>query len=103
VLKAIFKPLLAYLLCVLIVVASVDRVPDPPVLKPHHDRAAKLCLGGQHPPAPGRNFIAEQTAFHSTVVTLVFAWEIPAEPAPQLLPAIFRHHASDSSPPASAA
>ena len=55
VLKAIFKPFLAYLLCVLIVIATVDRVPDPPFLKPHHDKAAKLCFGGHHQPDSDRD------------------------------------------------
>ena len=63
-LKAIFKLLLANLLCVLIVIASVDRVPDPPVVKPHHDKAAKLCFGGQHRPAPDHNLIIEQALLH---------------------------------------
>jgi hypothetical protein len=99
VLKAIFKPLLAYLLCVLIVIASVDRVPDPPVVKPHHDRAAKLCFGDQHQAAPDRNLIVQQTLLHPVFLLPAFAWDIPCESRPRLRPAIFVHQASDSSPP----
>jgi hypothetical protein len=103
VLKAIFKPLLAYLLCVLIVVASVDRVPDPPVVKPHHDRAAKLCFGGQHQLTPDHNPIVEQTLLHSVFLLPGFAWDIPCESTLQPRPAVFRFHASDTSPPFAAA
>jgi hypothetical protein len=97
--KAIFKPLLAYLLCVLIVVASVDRVPDPPVVKPHHDRAAKLCFGGQHQLAPDHNPIVEQTLLHPLFLLTGLAWDIPSEFTPQPRPVLFRFHASDTSPP----
>ena len=98
-LKAILKPLLAYLLCVLIVVASVDRVPDPPVVKPHHDRAAKLCIGGQQHLAPDHNPIAEQTLLHPVFLLPGFTWDIPGESTPRPRPAVFRFHASDTSPP----
>lgn len=101
-LKAIFKPLLAYLLCVLIVVASVDRVPDPPVVKPHHDTAAKLCFGGQHQFAPDHNPILEQTLLYPLFLLPGFAWDIPCKPSPQPRFAVFRFHASDTSPPFSA-
>jgi hypothetical protein len=102
VLKAIFKLLLANLLCVLIVIASVDRVPDPPVLKPHHDKAAKLCFGGQHQPAPDHNLIIEQTLLHPLFLLPGFAWDIPCESTPRTRPAVFRLHVSGTSPPSSA-
>ena len=101
-LKAIFKLLLANLLCVLIVIASVDRVPDPPVLKPHHDKAAKLCFGGQHQPAPDHNLIIEQTLLHPLFLLPGFAWDIPCESTPRTRPAVFRLHVSGTSPPSSA-
>jgi len=103
VLKAIFKPLLAYLLCVRIVVASVDRVPDPPVVKPHHDRAANLCFGGHPQLSPDHNPIVEQTLLHPVFLLPGFAGEIPSESTPQPRSAVFRFHASDTSPPLSAA
>lgn len=102
-LKAIFKPLSAYLLCVLIVVASVDRVPDPPVLKPHHDRAAKLCLDSQHQAAPDLNLTVEQISFHPAFRMPAFAWDIHCESRQRPRSVILRHQASDSSPPVSAA
>ena len=98
-LKAIFNPLLAYLLCVLIVVASVDRVPDPPVVKPHHDRAAKLCIGGPHQLAPDHNPLVERILLHPVFLLPGFAWDISCESTPQPRPAVFRFHASDTSPP----
>lgn len=98
-LKAIFKPLLAYLLCVLIVVASVDRVPDPPVVKPHHDSVAKLCFGGQHQLASDHNPIVEQTVLYPLFLLPGLAWDVPYESTPQPRSAVFRFHASDTSPP----
>jgi hypothetical protein len=104
VLKAILKPLLAYLLCVLIVFASVDRVPDPPVLKPHHDKAAKLCFDGQHRLPSDHDSIIEQALLHPVFLRAGFTWDIPCESTSQPRPAVvFRYHVSDTSPPFSAA
>lgn len=102
VLKAIFKPLLAYLLCALIVIASVDRVPDPPFVKPHHDKAAKLCFGGQHQSAPDRDLLFKQTLLDESPPAAAFAWNFPYESRPQLPLAACLHQACDSSPPVSA-
>jgi len=102
VLKAIFKPLLAYLLCTLIVIASVDRVPDPPSVKPHHDKVAKLCFGGQHQSTPDRDLVFEQTFLDTSSQAPVFAWTITSENRPQLPLAACLRQACDSSPPVSA-
>ena len=102
VLKAIFKPLLAYLLCALIVIASIDRVPDPPFVKPHHDKAAKLCFGGQHQSNPDSDLLLKQTLIHPSPQALVFAWSVPCENRSQVPFATCLRQACDSSPPASA-
>jgi len=103
VLKAIFQLLLAYLLCVLIVIASVDRVPDPPVLKPHHDTAAKLSFGCQHHVTPDHSLFVQQTSLHWAFLEPAFTWNIPGQFTPKLPTATFLYHASDSSPPVIAA
>jgi hypothetical protein len=99
VLKAIFKPLLAYLLCALIVIASVDRVPDPPFVKPHHDKVAKLCFDGAHQPAPDGDLVFEPALFHASPETRVFAWGISYDDGPQPPSATYFRQACDSSPP----
>ncbi len=101
-LKAIFKPLLAYLLCALIVIASVDRVPDPPSVKPHHDKAAKLCFGGQHQSAPDNDLVFEQTVLCTSPPASLIAWIVPGESRPEPPFALCLRQAGDSSPPASA-
>ena len=102
-LKAIFQLLSAYLLCVLIVIASVDRVPDPPVVKPHHDRAAVLCFGGQHHVTPDHNLFVQSTSLHWAFLEPAFTWDTPGQFTPKLPTATFLYHASDSSPPVIAA
>jgi hypothetical protein len=102
VLKAIFKPFLAYLLCVLIVIAAVDRVPDPPFVKPHPDKAAKLCCGGHFQFASDRDLVFEQTLLHALPQAPVFVWSVPCENRPQPLFAACLRQACDSSPPAPA-
>lgn len=98
-LKAIFQLLSAYLLCVLIVIASVDRVPDPPVVKPHHDRAAALCFGGQHHVTPDHNLFVHSTSLHWAFLEPAFTWDTPGQFTPKLPTATLLCHASDSSPP----
>jgi len=102
VLKAIFKPFLAYLLCVLIVIATVDRVPDPPFLKPHHDKAAKLCFGGHHQPDFDKDPKYEQTLLHALPQTLAFGWSVPRGNTPEPSFRVRLRQACDSSPPVSA-
>src|ERR1700704_2135656 len=102
VLKAIFKPLLAYLLCALIMIASVDRVPDPPSVKPHHDKAAKLCFGGQHQSAPDKDIVFEQTLLYTAPQASLVAWIVPGEGGPRPPFPVCLHQACDSSPPVSA-
>jgi hypothetical protein len=99
VLKAIFKPFLAYLLCVLIVIAAVDRVPDPPFLKPHHDKAATLCFGGHYQPDSDRDPAFEQTLLHALPEVPVFGWSVPCGNTPQPRFALCLRQACDSSPP----
>ena len=82
-LKAIFQRLLAYLLCVLIVIASVDRVPDPPVVKPHHDRAAVVCFAGQYHVTPNHSLFVQQTSLHLAFLEPAFSWDILREFIPE--------------------
>ena len=98
--SATSKPVLVYLLCVMILVASVDRVPDPPVVKPYQDAAAALHMSGEHQPNPDQQRNFEQVHFDMTSGALWFGWTDPSE-TKQPLPFIFRlNQAADSSPPA---
>ena len=48
-LKAIFKwPFAIWLICAFILVASFDRLPDPPAVKPHGRMAKVLNVSGHH-------------------------------------------------------
>lgn len=51
--KVVYKRqwLLTCLLCILILISSIDRVPDPPSIKPHHGPAISSNLGGYYLPA----------------------------------------------------
>lgn len=40
--------LLSYLLCVLVLLSSFDRVPDPPSTQPQHSTATSLSFGTHH-------------------------------------------------------
>ena len=98
-LKAIFQRLLASHPAVLPDLA----VPDPPVVKPHHDRAAALCFGGQHHVTPDHNLFVQSTSLHWAFLEPAFSWDILGEFTPKLPTATFLYHASDSSPPVIAA
>jgi hypothetical protein len=45
-----FRQLLGWLLCILILSAALDKVPDPPVIKPHRDKSGTVCLISPHQP-----------------------------------------------------
>jgi len=96
------QQLLSCLVCLLILVASIDRVPDPPAVKRHHDAAVSLTTGTHHLPVVNQDLGSElflsdlsgqARSFHSSFF-------LDQE---RLLPsAINLDQATDSSPPRSA-
>lgn len=92
---------LCWLLCVLTLASAVDRVPDPPSLKPHHDATISMGVcdhdagsADQHPGWELVSLCLSQAAgsFHSRVLVL--------SAGDLLLPsAIHVADATDSSPP----
>jgi hypothetical protein len=95
--------LLTKLLCALILFASLDRVPDPPVVKPNRDKASAVCARSPLVTKcfPDRDPVfAVQTAFSSlTSATLILdsceliSWN------PSFPPYLKIWRASDTSPP----
>ena len=100
--KANSKPLPLYrwLLCALILIASVDRVPDPPVVKPHQDKAATLCFSS-HQLATDQNRTLDRVLFDPSRQVRFVDWSFLSESKPPLPCTTYRSQASDSSPPAS--
>lgn len=99
--KAVYKPqrLLTYLLCILILISSVDRVPDPPSIKPHHGTAISSNLDGYYPPAafqdPGSNVASWQLSRELRYFDLSSL----SDDKLAVRPAVHLNSASDSSPP----
>jgi hypothetical protein len=91
------------LLCALILFASLDRVPDPPVVKPNRDKASVVCA---YSPLATKCFpdrdpvFAVQTAFSSfTSPTLILHSRELISRNPSFPPYLKIWRASDSSPP----
>lgn len=90
------------LLCVLILIATLDRVPDPPSIKPHHDAAKVFSIGNHQSPVVNHHSGSDALASNvlrraqSFFLSLLVVDEL-------LLPSAFHlDQASDSSPPHSA-
>src|ERR1700761_5127372 len=103
-LKAILKLqwFLGCLLCVFILIAAVDRVPDPPVVKPHRGRAAAFSLDSAHHIAD-QNRKPDQDRFDLSchMRSVDRNWIFQTTPGIPFVPDLTRR-ASDSSPPISA-
>jgi hypothetical protein len=100
VLKAIsrFQRLLGWLLCAFVLSAALDNVPDPPVIKPHHNRAASVCLTGPHHVANHERDLDRGLASAPTPLRR-FDQSRRSESKPLLPLAPLLSQASDSSPP----
>lgn len=89
---------LGLLLCLFTFMAAIDRVPDPPVVKPHRDKAA-VCLTAAHH-ISDHNCQPEQVQFSSSSQTrwsVVRYWLFQSKPQLPVAPDLTQ--ASDSSPP----
>jgi hypothetical protein len=93
-----FQRFLGWLLCALVLSAALDNIPDPPVIKPHRDKAASACLIN---PQQAADCSFNRAAFRPAAPVLRFEGgcdfktkrPLPAEP--------LLIQASDSSPPVS--
>ncbi len=91
--------LLSYLLCLFLLVASLDRVPDPPVVQPHPDKAAAFCFTALHQVAADRDHAWFRVLFDPRSHARCFEKSLLAEHKPASLLAAYVIEASDSSPP----
>lgn len=93
--------LLAFLLCLLVTAASLDRVPDPPSVKPRSGAAASLTTGIHHLPILNQDRGSVPVA--SAVIAARFVeWSLLGADTLPVRSPIYLRHASDSSPPYSA-
>lgn len=87
---------LGSLLCALVLIASIDRVPDPPSLKPQHDTAISFGASCHHSPVADQGRSSDLAPHQEEAQC--FLWN--ALSAEKLLPSLIRlDQASDSSPP----
>lgn len=90
------------MLCVLVLIASLDRVPDPPSIKPDHSAAASLSVGIHDLRVADQGHVPDLAPVRlSDQAQSVYLRFIPAD-KPLLQSATYLGHAADSSPPFSA-
>jgi hypothetical protein len=91
--------ILGCFLCVLILVAAIDRVPDPPVLKPHLDNASALWLDTAQPFSPHQASVVAARPFELQPSLLLHEGALSTD-APLVLSSYTDlQQAADSSPP----
>jgi hypothetical protein len=90
---------LSRLLCVLVLVSSVDRVPDPPGIKPHHDATIYLSLNSHHLPVANHDRGSDLVSFDRSGHARSFELSLLSDEKLLPLSAIYLDQASDSSPP----
>jgi hypothetical protein len=102
--RALFKTqqLLSCLLCVFILISSVDSIPDPPSIKPHYDAAISFKTGGHHLPMVNQDCVSDVASFHPFAQVRFFRLSLLSDDNLLLPAASHLHQASDSSPPNSA-
>lgn len=94
--------LLGLLLGLLILVSSIDRVPDPPSLKPQRGTGISTAIGGHQPPIVNQDRGLSPVAQAVTRWPHFADWSLLSADNPLLRPPIYLRRASDSSPPYSA-
>jgi hypothetical protein len=93
-----WAPAIVSVLCAIIFSASIDRVPDPPAVKPQHVAA---CASSFHPPAhctPVQPLYATLSAAAASVKP-AFVSEASSAETPNA-PHLLLRQAADASPPA---
>jgi hypothetical protein len=94
--------LFSCVLCVLILIASLDRIPDPPSTKPHHqsDIAQNLDSMGNPPATQHRAF--NPVSLNLSTQRFPFDLRRRSDDEPLLRSLIYLDQAADPSPPLSA-
>jgi hypothetical protein len=91
--------ILGCFLCILILVAAIDRVPDPPVLKPHLDNASALYLDAAQPFSPHQASVVAAQLFELRQPLRLHEVALLQDAQLVLSPYTDLQHAADSSPP----
>jgi hypothetical protein len=87
-----------FILCVSIVIACVDPLPDPPALKPEQIDAKSDCLSKPVTTIPDSG--AEASLASCSVVVRWFIWRQVLEAERSVGRVVLVQHATDPSPPA---
>lgn len=93
--------LLSRLLCALILISAVDRIPDPPSIKPH-EVSISFGLGSHHVPVVNQDRGSHLVASNLSEQVQPFDSSLLADEKLLVASAIHLDQASDSSPPPSA-
>ncbi|HEX4771881.1 MAG TPA: hypothetical protein VH351_13670 [Bryobacteraceae bacterium] len=93
--------LLSCLLCVLILLSSVDRIPDPPGIKPHHqtDVAQNLDFKDHHPSS--QPYALQPVSLDLSSQRFPYDLRGRSDDQPLLRSLIYLDQAADPSPPIS--
>ncbi len=87
------------LLCFFILLAALDRIPDPPVIQPHQDKAATFCCYNQHQVVADEDRVLDRVLFDPKWQVLSFEESLRSESKPPIQLVIYLSEISDSSPP----
>jgi hypothetical protein len=91
--------IVARLLCLMIVVGVLDRVPDPPAVKAHGDQTKVTSRVDHHVPVTAKKQITDDTNFAPHFRTELFSFGQIFENSEPALRVSFVRRASDASPP----
>jgi hypothetical protein len=96
------RRLLSFVLCLLILVSSVDRVPDPPSIKPQRGGAVSLAVDSHQSPIVDQDRGLGLVSLAVTGEPHFVDWSLLFAAKPLFRSPIYLRRASDSSPPYSA-
>jgi hypothetical protein len=102
-LEASFKLRLLFscLLCVLILISSVDRIPDPPGIKPHHQANIAGNLDSKDQPSANQHRAFDLVSLSPVSQRFPFEFRRRSDDEPLLRSLIYLDQAADPSPPLS--
>src|SRR5438309_7647347 len=97
--KTMSAPIAACLLCLLIVGASLDRLPDPPAVKPQGNLNTLVSQLHSQVPFAARNHASDYLAFHPHFQASLISFGQSLEGRGPSYDPTFVHQATDTSPP----
>jgi hypothetical protein len=89
------------LICLLLFVAAIDNVPDPPALSPRSGESSRICplhVHGSFTLPEKERFIAAASIRHAQIAWFAFSLDFNSEQV-DICPLVLVRHAADSSPP----